>query len=1380
MKKITKAMVVAALAAAAFLTANIGAQNMPTNHNDKSRSGVDTNEITLKLANVNTSSFGKLFSYAVDGYIYTQPLIVTNVNIPGRGLHNVVYVATEHNSVYAFDADSNAGANVTSLWQTNLIPTGETTVPSGDVNTSDVVPEIGITSTPVIDPETGTIYVEVKTKSIISGNNHYLHRLHALDIATGAEKFGGPVLIADTIFNNGNYTYVSGPSVPGTGDGSVGGVVYFNGLRQMNRVALSLINGVVYLGYASHGDNGPYHGWLLGYNATNLLQQISFFNSTPNGGLGGFWQGGGGLSTDAFGNFYLMSGNGSFSATTGTINPSLNFGMSVLKFSTTNGPANLVDYFSPHDESTQSGQDLDLGSGAPIVLPDSAGSATHPHLLAAAGKNGTIYLLDRDNLGHFNSTSDQIVQYFPNAIGGNFGTPAFWNSQLYYVGHVDNLKAFIVTNGVIFTNPTRSPNQFSDDKSSTSPIISADGTNNGIVWAVDSSAYASSQPEVLHAYNATNVALELYNSSLLSRDYPGNAVKFTSPTVANGKVYVDGQFNLSVFGLGTFLPIPTILPNGGVFTNSVMVVLSNAMPGTTIYYTLDGSTPTTNSTLYISPFILTNSILVQAIATKPGAVNSAVIGASFINSSAVGSGTGLLGAYYSNQLETFNDPATLVRVDANINFNWGNGSPDPRISSDSFTVRWTGSVEPQLSGDYTFYTTTDDGVRLWVNGQLLIDEWVDQSPTTYQGTITLKAQQLYNIKMEYYENAGGAEALLAWSRPSTSQAIIPQSQLYPFTNPPPTVVLTSPTNGSTYIASASATITAEAGAPYNPISKVDFYANGIFLGSASSLPYTITVNGLVAGSYTLTAVATDGSGLSSTSSPVNLTINAGSSLPYGMTTNGIVAAFLNMPSTSGGSMPPMLSGTGAFSDTPNRMPAGGLIPYIPNTPLWSDAAVKSRYLAVPNNGGVITPNEQISFLTTNSWTFPAGTVFVKNFDLVVDETNANVPLRRLETRLLVRDINGAVYGVTYKWRPDNSDADLLNTSLNEDIAITNATGVRTQTWYYPSPADCLTCHTPVANYVLGVNTRQLNGNLTYPVTSVTDNQLRTLNRLGLFNPAINEASIFNYSKLSALTNLSASLEERARSYLDANCAQCHQPGGVGTTFDARYDTPLASQNITNYPATISLGLDNACIVKSKDVWRSVLLYRVNTNAAAIKMPPLARNLIDTNAVQVFADWINSLPGTPALAPPAIIPNGGSYIAPAYVTLSVSDPNAAIYFTLDGSLPTTNSFLYSGTFNLFSNATVSANAFETNFNNSIATSALFLVQPPYFTSATFAADDQFQLGFYGNIGSNYVLQATTNFSIWTTISTNTALTNPFNLLDSDATNFPYRFYRVLQQ
>jgi uncharacterized repeat protein (TIGR03806 family) len=486
-----------------------------------------------------------------------------------------------------------------------------------------------------------------------------------------------------------------------------------------------------------------------------------------------------------------------------------------------------------------------------------------------------------------------------------------------------------------------------------------------------------------------------------------------------------------------------------------------------------------------------------------------------------------------------------------------------------------------------------------------------------------------------------------------------------------------------------------------------------------------------------------------------------------------------MPTTYGGSLPALLSQTGVFSNTPSMTPVSALIPYTPNTPLWSDGALKTRYLSVPNNGGPITPDEQIAFAPSGSWTFPAGTVFVKTFELSTDTTNPNVK-RRLETRLLVRDINGVVYGVTYKWRADNSEADLLSSSLLEDIVITNASGTTTQTWYYPSPSDCLQCHTPVANYVLGLSTRQLNGNQTYTATGVTDNQLRALNRIGLFNPAFDESQINTFEKLSSLNNLSASLEERARSYLDANCAQCHQPGGAGITFDARYSTPLVSQHITNYPASYSLGFDNPHIVTSKDVWRSMIWQRMNTTNATIKMPTLARNLVDTNAVQVMADWINSLPGTPAQAPPTFSPNGGNYFTTISVMLLAPDTNATIYYTLDGTLPTTNSLAYASPFNLTSNATVAASAWRTGYVNSVAATAVFFVSPLQFTSVGFDTNRQFRMNFVGAPGSNYVLQATTNFTTWIPISTNTATTNSFVLFDVGATNFPYRFYRVLQQ
>ncbi len=674
-------------------------------------------------------------------------------------------------------------------------------------------------------------------------------------------------------------------------------------------------------------------------------------------------------------------------------------------------------------------------------------------------------------MGHYNTANDnQIVQEVPGAIGSAFESPAYFNYQIYYQGDSDVLKAFAISNAVITPTPV-SESSTSFGYHGSTPVISANGLNNAIAWVIQGDAYASGGPAVLHAYNATNLAQELYNSSMnLARDNPGGAVKFTMPTVINGKVYVGAEYALSVYGAGLFVTTPTISPGGGTFTNSVTVTLSEAADGASIYYTLDGTTPTTSSTLYTGPFDLTNSVLLQAVAAAPGMVNSGVASATFINSSAVGDGTGLLGQYWANTTSVaftnaaFNTAPTLTRTDAVVNFNWNTTGPDPSVGQTIFAVRWTGSVQPQFNETYTFYATADDGVRLWVNGQLLANGWVDEGTTTYQGSLTLKAQQLYNIRMDYYQNGGGAVAQLQWSSPSTALQIIPQTQLYPFTNPPPTVVMAAPADGSTFTADASVSVSANADAPYNPISEVDFYTNNVLYGSLSNSPdaplYTLTMTGLPAGSYSLTAVATDGSGLSSTSAPVHITVNAGSGAPYGLTTNATVSAFLNMPTTFNGTLPALLSETGAFDDTTNRIPSAGLIPYVPNTILWSDNAVKSRYMALPGSGGVITPDEQIQFAPTNSWTFPAGTVFVKNFDMVVNETNADVPLRRLETRLLVRDINGTVYGVTYKWRPDDSDADLLTTSSNEDILITNASGVRTQTWYYPSPADCLTCHTP--------------------------------------------------------------------------------------------------------------------------------------------------------------------------------------------------------------------------------------------------------------------------------------------------------------------------------
>jgi uncharacterized repeat protein (TIGR03806 family) len=1352
----------------------VGQVSVWTQHYDNARTGQNTNETALTLANVNSSTFGRLFTHSVDGYVYAQPLYMPNLAIPNQGVHNVLIIATEHDSVYAFDADDASGSNTAPLWQVSFIDPGAgiTTVPNGDVGSSDIVPEIGITSTPVIDTNSGTIFVEVKTKE---PGSVYRHRLHALDVTSGAEKFGGPVLIQAT--------------VPGTGDGNNGaGHVPFNALRQMNRPGLLLLNGVIYLGYASHGDNGPYHGWVLGYDARTLAQ-VGVFNTTPNGGLGGIWQGGTGLAADGAANIYFETGNGTFN--TNYANPaSYSLGDSFVKLMTSGTGGNLLglgDYFTPYNQANLNAGDVDLGSGGNVVLPDEAGSPTHPHLLVGSGKEGRIYLIDRENMGHFNSTADsQIVQWTtPGTINGAMGAPAYFNHWVYYLGcYGDHLKAFQVANGKISATPVSQATTANFGFPGSSPTVSANGTNNAIVWVLQNDGYLSPQsnPQVLHAYNATNLTRELYNSSQAgSRDQLAGAVKFTVPTVANGKVYVGSQGQVAVFGLATgWTASPAFTPNGGVFNQSATVTISDATPGALIYYTLDGSTPGPASLSYAGPITITNSGPVKAMAVKPGLIDSPVVTATFLDSSVVGSGTGLAADYWSNQLRTTNGAPTLTRVDSQINFNWGNGSPDSKISTDHFTALWTGQVQPQFSETYTFNTTTDDGVRLWVNNQLLIDKWIDQSPTEWSGTISLVAGQRYNIAMVYYENGGGAEAQLSWSSPSTAKDIIPQSQLYPTLSVPPAVQLISPAAGAVFVAdSAAIQVTASPTSNSASIQKVQFYSGSKAIATLTTAPYSFTWTKVGPGSYSLSAVATDSSGMMATSGPVSVAVQGASGRPYGLTNRLPISPFLNMPRSASGSMPALLSQTGIFADLTTLAQATGLISYNVNVPLWSDSAIKTRWMAVPNSGAPFTPDTQIAFATNGEWSFPAGTVFVKHFELVTDESQPAMR-RRLETRLLVRDTNNAVYGVTYKWRPDNSDADLLTTSLTEPIVITGPSGVRTEMWYYPSPQDCLTCHTPAAHYVLGVKARQLNGDLSYPDSGRTDNQLRTLNQLGLLYPPLNDETLVSqFPKLSALTNTAATLEERARSYLDANCAQCHRPGGSQTTFDARYDTPLAQQNLIGaLPAKGDLGYDNARIVAPDDPWRSVLWDRMSSLDPLIKMPPLARNLLDAEAVSVLADWINSLPGTPTLPPPTISPAGATAIGSITVTIQDSESAASVRYTLDGSLPTATSLAYEGPLLLTNSFQVLAKAFETGFNDSVAAGAQFNIRPaPHVASATYSSAAGFQLTLQGTAGITYLFQSSTNLVDWVNLSTNLVSTDLFHFTDPGTTIFPFQFYRV---
>jgi hypothetical protein len=497
-----------------------------TYHNDNQRTGLNPQETVLTPANVTPANFGRLFSYPLDGIAYAAPLYVENLSLPNQGFHNVVYVATEHDSVYAFDAD---GLTNNPLWQVSFInpAAGVTTVPAADTGTTDISPEIGITGTPVIDPASSTLYVVSKTKETVGNSTTYVQRLHALDLTTGAEKLGGPVVIQ--------------ASVSGNGDGSQGGQISFVPLIQNQRPALLLSNGVVYVGFASHGDNGPYHGWVLGFDAATL-QLVMTYNTTPNGSQGGIWQGGGGLAADSTGNIYFVTGNGTFDADSG----GLDYGDSIVKISPSGA---VLDYFTPHDQSNMNLHDLDLGSGGPLLLPDQSGA--YPHLLVTAGKTGTIYVVNRDKMGGYNPTDDsQIPQALANLLpggtldSGNFKAPVYFAGFVYFGAVSDSLRALKLGGGSLSMS-TQSPEAYSFPGATIA--ISANGNTNAILWALERPG--ATVPAVLHAYDATNLGSELYNSNQVgSRDTLDYAAKYTPPVVVNGKVFVASVNQLAAYG----------------------------------------------------------------------------------------------------------------------------------------------------------------------------------------------------------------------------------------------------------------------------------------------------------------------------------------------------------------------------------------------------------------------------------------------------------------------------------------------------------------------------------------------------------------------------------------------------------------------------------------------------------------------------------------------------------------------------------------------------------------------------------------------------------------------------------------------------------------
>jgi hypothetical protein len=499
--------------------------DVTTYHYDIGRTGLNPNETALTPANVTSSKFGLLRVLSVDGKVDAQPLYLASLTVAGQS-QNVVFVATEHDSVYAFNADTGA-----QLWKTSVLGANETT--SDDHGCGQITPEIGITSTPVIDRSngpSGTIFVVGMTKD---SSGAYHQRLHALDITTGAELTGSPTEIT--------------ASYPGTGANSSGGKVIFDPGFYAERAGLLLINHTLYLGWTSHCDGGIYTGWLMAYSESSLAQ-TAVLNLTPNGSEGSIWMSGAGLAADSSGNIYFLDANGTFDTTLNATGfPANNdFGNGFLKVSTASGGLAVADYFEPSNTVSESTTDQDLGSGGALVLPDVTDSsgAVH-HLAVGAGKDANIYVVNRDNMGKFNSQNDNAIdQQINSPIGGVWSMPAYFNNAIYYAAVSDSLKAFPISNALLATSPSaQSANTFAFPGAT--PSISANGTTNGIVWAVENSS-----PAVLHAYDPTTLQ-EIYNSNQAAnnRDQFGSGNKFITPVITNGKVFVGTPTGVAEFGL---------------------------------------------------------------------------------------------------------------------------------------------------------------------------------------------------------------------------------------------------------------------------------------------------------------------------------------------------------------------------------------------------------------------------------------------------------------------------------------------------------------------------------------------------------------------------------------------------------------------------------------------------------------------------------------------------------------------------------------------------------------------------------------------------------------------------------------------------------------
>jgi hypothetical protein len=1260
----------------------LGQVNVTTYHNDIGRTGQNLNETILTPSNVQTQ-FGKLFSQTVDGQIYTQPLYMSGITI-GGATHNVVYVATENDSVYAFDADTNGGSNASPLWMASMLTSahgaasGATAVPSSML-TGDIQPLVGITGTPVIDPSTGTLYVVSKTLE----SSAMVQRLHALDITSGAEKFGGPVIIT--------------ASVPGTGNGSSNGTLAFDTQWENQRPGLLLLNGIVWIGFASHSDNGPWHGWILGYKASTL-QQTGVYCTSPNGTGSGVWMSGGGLAADQldpvnkpYGRMFIPTGNGDFTATKPYTN-NMDYGDSEVVLDLTNGVPTVTDDFTTYLQANLNSEDGDIASGGMLVLPTQT-TGNYPHLAVQVGKQGWMYITNRDNMGGYSTNSDTIAQELQFAVGGTgaWSSAAYWNNHVYWWGKADKLKSFAMTNGVLSTTPTTSSETYAFPGAT--PSISANGNTNAIVWTIDTETYVNPGPAMLQAHDATNVATTLYSSGNLAADKAGNAVKFATPTIANGKVYVAASGELDFYGLKggtTAAATPVITPGSESYTGSVSVTITDTTPSASIYYTTDGSTPTTASTLYTGAITVTTTETIKAIASATGYVTSAAASATYTNTAAVPVVTFSLpsGTYSAAQSLTLSD----TQSGASIYYTTDGSTPTTSStkytspitisSTETITAFATASgmnPSPALAQTYTIVLGAT-GIQY------------SQGFAASSGQVILNGtSQLNDSRLQLTDGLANEAGSAFYYTPVSVQTFTTDFS-FQLSNPSGegiAFVIQNASAGSAAIGSNGAGL-GYAGIANSLAIKFDLVSD------AGEGPDS---TGLYTGGATPTVPAID---LSST----GINLHSDDQMSVHLTYNGTTLSMTITDIVTGA--------TWSTSWTIN----------IPST-IGSNTA----YVGFTGSTGTLTASQKImtwSYYTTApaaTPTFsPAGGTYSSSQTVTISDTTSGA----------------TIYYTTNGTTPTTSSTKYtgaITVSSSETLnAIAVATGFSqsaTASATYSLVAATPT-FSPAAGTYSSAQTVTISDTTPGATIYYTTNGTTPTTSSSVYSGAINVSASETLNAIAVATNYSNSAVGTAAYVIGGQAAA----------------TPTFSPAGASYTTAVTVSINDATS-------GSTIYYTTNgttpTTSSSVYTAPIPVSTNQTlNAIAVASGYSTSNVGTSVYsimaATPVFSPAPGTYNGAQTVTISDPTAGVSIYYTTNGTTPTTSSSVYSGPITISNSGPLQAIAVKSGLTNSYVSAGVYTIN-----ASTTAAAPVFSVagGTYSSNQTVTISDATSGATIYYT-------------------------------